>query len=507
MESFNAETFTVTLALIGLVIVVSALLSGAIDRSGLPQVAVFLAIGALLGTHGLGYVEVGLDSPVLRVVSSLSLALVLFTDAVTLNLREVRKHARLAALLLGPGTLATAAIAALAGWWLLGLAPAHAVILGAALASTDPVLLRGVLRRPDLPADAKQGLVLESGLNDIVLLPIVLVAMTLASGDASAHTDWAKLLVSLFLLGPGAGVAIGLLAVGALDLVRRKLGVRRDYESLYSIGVAFTAYAAAESVHGSGFLAAFAAGMTVAALDVELCDCFLDYGEATAEMLLLFAFVLLGGSLIWTGLAVLSWKTALFAAAVLLVRLPTFLASLLPTNVGLRSRVLIAWFGPRGLSSLLLVLLAVFAGMPGSEPLFALCSLVVLVSVVVHGGSPFVISMCLGRRPETAAPEAAIEDDAASAPVVPADTAPVIAPAAPGTFTLPASPEMITLGELARLHDEGAPLRLLDVRTARTYDESDELAKGAVRLDPENAVRQARVMGLPADAYLVLYCT
>jgi len=72
--------------------------------------------------------------------------------------------------------------------------------------------------------------------------------------------------------------------------------VRRDYESLYSLGIAFTAFAAAETVHGSGFLAAFAAGMTIAALDVELCDCFVEYGAVTAEMLLLFTFVLLGSS-------------------------------------------------------------------------------------------------------------------------------------------------------------------------------------------------------------------
>ena len=105
----------------------------------------------------------------------------------------------------------------------------------------------------------------------------------------------------LFILGPGAGVAIGLLGVAALDLIRKRIGVRRDYESLYSLGVAFTAFAAAEAVHGSGFLAAFAAGLTIAALDVELCDCFIEYGGVTAEMLLLFTFVIFGTSLIWTG--------------------------------------------------------------------------------------------------------------------------------------------------------------------------------------------------------------
>ena len=96
--------------------------------------------------------------------------------------------------------------------------------------------------------------------------------------------------------------------------------MRRDYESLYSLGIAFAAFAAAESVHGSGFLAAFAAGLTIAAFDVELCDCFREYGETTAELALLLTFVLLGSSLIWSGVGAARGPTLGFAAVVLLAR-------------------------------------------------------------------------------------------------------------------------------------------------------------------------------------------
>ena len=179
MEPFSAESFAAVLALVGIVIVVAALMSGFIERSNIPQVGVFLALGAVLGPYGLGLLNVTLDSPFLRVVATLSLALVLFTDAVSLSIKEVRKYASLALLVLGPGTILSAALIALAGWWLLGLPPIAAILLGAALASTDPVLLRGLLRRPDVPSDARQALRLESGLNDVVLLPIVLVCMIL----------------------------------------------------------------------------------------------------------------------------------------------------------------------------------------------------------------------------------------------------------------------------------------------------------------------------------------
>ncbi len=207
MDGFSAESLATALAIIGVVIIISALLSGLVDRSGLPQVAVFLALGAALGPFGLGVLDLSLHSPSLRVVSVLSLALVLFTDAVSLNIMEVRRRTSLALRVLGPGTLLTAAIIAIAGWWLLDLSAPAAAILGAALASTDPVLLRGLLRRRDIPEDARHALQLESGLNDAVLLPVVLFALAFLNQEtATSGAGLAKLGLNLFILGPGAGV-------------------------------------------------------------------------------------------------------------------------------------------------------------------------------------------------------------------------------------------------------------------------------------------------------------
>ncbi|HKX26059.1 MAG TPA: cation:proton antiporter [Blastocatellia bacterium] len=536
MNTFTAESLAAALAIIGVVIIVSALLSGLIDRSGLPQVAVFLALGAALGPLGLGVLALTLDSPALRVVATLSLALVLFTDAVSLNMAEVRRRASLALRLLGPGTLLSAALIALAGWWLLKLPVAGAAMLGAALASSDPVLLRGLLKRRDIPADARHALQLESGLNDVVLLPVVIVAMAVLSqgGALSSHT-FAKLGLDLFVLGPGAGILIGLLGVAALDLVRKRIGVRRDYESLYSLGVAFAAFAAAEAVHGSGFLAAFAAGMTIAALDVELCDCFIEYGEVTAEMLLLFTFVLLGSSLIWNGFTVINGPTLLFTAITVLIRTPVYLLSLVGSGVDTRGRLLIAWFGPRGLSSLLLILLPVFAGLPGSERLFAICSLVVLVSVVLHGGSPMLLARAARKRALRESAEAArLESASAPDPEESAPEEPVPSPQdgapqdRPIVLTRPNSAESngtaagagdqsggekvavgsqrISLEELQRLRQAHEPIKILDVRTERSYEGTEHQAAGAIRLPPDHVVDRAKELGLPREAWLIAYC-
>jgi sodium/hydrogen antiporter len=545
MNAFSAESLAAALAIIGIVIIVSALLSGLIERSGLPQVAVFLALGAALGPFGLRVLNIGLDSAALRVVATLSLALVLFTDAVSLNIAEVKRRGALALRLLGPGTLLTAALIALAGWLLLGLSAPGAAILGAALASSDPVLLRGLLRRRDIPADARHALHLESGLNDVVLLPVVIIAMAfLSHGSPLSGAGFAKLGLDLFVLGPGAGIFIGLLGVAALDLIRRRIGVRRDYESLYSLGVAFTAFAAAEAVHSSGFLAAFAAGMTIAALDVELCDCFIEYGGVTAEMLLLFTFVLLGSYVIWTGFTVINGATLLFTAIAVLIRTPVYLLSLIRSTVDMRGRLLIAWFGPRGLSSLLLVLLPVFAGLPGGERLFAICSLVVLVSVVLHGGAPMLLAQAARKKARRegagiaggavsgtlAHGPAAVREDARIVRVPPREEQPT-APISRGDSTTSSEDkdaasidatapgragaeddgaevgsQRISVDELRRLWQANEPVTILDVRTDRSYEEDDLQAKGALRMPPDHVAERARELGLKQEAWLVAYC-
>lgn len=529
MTTFNSELFVTSLAIIGVVVIISALLSGLIDRSGLPQVAVFLALGAALGPFGLRLLDISIDAAPLRVVAILSLALVLFTDAVSLNINQARRHSALAFRLLGPGTLLTAALIGLAGWWLLGLAVPAAAILGAALASTDPVLLRGLLGRRDLPEDARLPLRLESGLNDAVLLPVVLVALAfLQPGNQLSRAGFAQLGLKLFILGPGAGVLIGLIGVAALDLIRKRVGIRRDYESLYSLGIAFTAFAAAESVHGSGFLAAFAAGLTIAALDVELCDCFVEYGAVTAEMLLLFTFVLLGSSLMWTAFTVISGATLLFTVIAVLIRTPVYLLSLIGTDVDTRGRLLIAWFGPRGLSSLLLILLPVFAGVPGSDRLFAICSLVVLVSIVLHGGSPMLLARAARRRAlrkqddshsesrdevenevrgESATTEpfiaSSISGDQKSCPFESETSAPSLPVQ---TDAERVGTQNISIDELHQLWQAGEPVEILDVRTERSIENSDEQAQGAVRMPPDDVVKRATEIGLSQDAWLVAYC-
>lgn len=480
------DHFAVIVALIGLVIIVASLLSGLLERNRIPVVAVFVALGLALGPWGLGLVDIGFGSPELHALSTLALALVLFSDAVTLDLREIRARRGLLLRILGPGTLLPAVIVAVAARFLLGVSWPAAAILGAALASTDPVLLRTVFRSPALPQTPRVALRMEGGMNDIVLLPIVVISMLLLGSGAAPHGagdpsngGLTRNIVGLFLLGPAVGALVGWLGITALGWVRTRVGVRRDYESLYALGLALAAFAAAEAVGGSGFVAAFAAGLLVDAQDTELCECFLEYGEATAEMLLLLTFVALGTTLIWTGLDVIDGPTLLFAAIALGARTLVLYPVLAGTGLTPHDRRLIALLGPRGLSSLLLVLLPVFAGVPGAQHLFAITCLVVLISVVLHGGGIAVLLRVKGPPIAATHPIPAAENEV---------------------------PERITLDELRDLQTRNEPTVLVDARAERSAGADPRTALGAVRVNPEAAVRDATSVGLPRQATIAIYC-
>jgi sodium/hydrogen antiporter len=243
-------------------------------------------------------------------------------------------------------------------------------------------------------------------------------------------------------------------------------------------------------------------------------------------MFLLLTFVAFGAGLIWTGFRVAGdWRVLLFAVVALGGRTVALFPVLRHARVEDRDRWLIAMFGPRGLSSLLLVLLPVFAGIPGAERLFEITCLVVLLSVVVHGGG---IALYLRRhggagagvpapsvtpRPQLADTAAYLTSPAPSEAPRPqlADTAayltaPARARPAPADVEGESVPEKITIQEFRDLHRSGESIVVGDVRTERSYRDDPNIGIGAIRLPPDDAVRLARERRFDPNATLVLYC-
>jgi NhaP-type Na+/H+ or K+/H+ antiporter len=488
------EHFVTILALMGMVVVVASLLSGALERSAVPVVAVFLALGLILGPWALGLIDIGFESPALRVLATLALMMVLFSDGVTLNLKELKPRRRLLTRVLGPGTLLPAAVIAVAAHYLLGVQAPAAAILGAALTSTDPVLLRNVLRSRALPDNARIALRMETGLNDIILLPIVVIAMLVWAPIQSAHGGAPQgvlhSVLGLLLLGPVLGVIVGWTGISALSWVRRRTGsVATTSRSTRSVW--HSPHTRPPRASGQRFRRGVRAGIVIDAQDSELCDCFLEYGEATAEMFLLLTFVALGTTLIWKGLGIVDWRTLLFAAIALGARSVVLYPMLGGLGLPERDRRLIALLAPRGLSTLLLALLPVFAGIPGAESLFVVACLVVLISLAVHGGG---ITWFLRSHAPRVAP----------APQAPADVEAPAVPAIPSGLTN--VPVRLTLEELDGLRAAGERVVIGDSRKDDVYYTDGRKAEGAIRLDPFDPVLDARTAAVPREATIAVYC-
>jgi NhaP-type Na+/H+ or K+/H+ antiporter len=482
---------TVYLGAIGLVIIVSALVSGIVARAPLSQVLVFVALGVALGPAGFGAFDIGLTSPVGQGLAIVSLSLVLFTDAITINLGQLRGNWLPPALALGPGAIVTIVIVALAAAVLFGLSPALALLVGAILASTDAVLLRDLTRDPRIPLAVRHTLSVEAGANDLIVLPLTLILAAVASGASRGAGEWLRFMVGIVVLAPAVGVAVALVAIRLVSWLRRRRLISREDESIYSIGVAFAAFAAAQLLGGSGFLAAFAAGLTISFIDVELCDCFLEYGETTAEVAMLLTFVLLGATLVQTSWAALDWRTLLFALIVLVVARPVaMLLALARSDLSRDGKAILAWFGPRGLNSLLLLILALGEGVPQGEALTGIVGVVVLASIVLHGMTATPLAAWYGRRARSATLPEEIAADAGR-----------LLHVAPARDRIPRT----TPEDLKRLLDEQAPVTIVDTRRSAAWNASGETIPGAIRMPVDEI--PARWTILSTGPPIVLFCT
>jgi sodium/hydrogen antiporter len=457
-------------ALAAVILIMSALASGIVERAPISFPIIFLGLGFALGPLGFGVLDLDSHHPALEAIGIMSLALVLFLDAVKLQFDELRSDWRVPMLSLGPGTILIILIVAGSAMLLLDTTPVESLLLGAILASTDPVVLRDVLRDQRIPRSVRRALSVESGMNDIVVLPIVLVLIAVLRADVGGATGWLIFAAQLLILSPLAGIAVGGLGARLMARADQRFGIRREYQALYGIGLVLAAFVAGQAVQGDGFLSAFFAGLAVTLFNYDLCDCFLEYGEVTAEMAMLVAFVLFGVVLSTLISTIAIVPALIFALLVILVARPVALTLVLRhASMSRVARGFVAWFGPRGLNSLLLALLVIQAGVAGSERLLAIAGVVVLVSVVAHGASATPLSAWYGRR---AARETLAEERESTAT---------------GLFQHEAGDvPRITVDQLAERLTGSHPPLVLDVRTRSQYEHDPTQIPGSIRVPPDH---------------------
>jgi NhaP-type Na+/H+ or K+/H+ antiporter/rhodanese-related sulfurtransferase len=482
------------MGLVALIMTISALASGIIDRAPLSFPIIFLGLGFLLGGQGLGIIEIDSHSPLLEAVATISLCLVLFLDAVKIQIDELRHEWYVPVLTLGPGTILVIGGIAVVAYFLLPATPLEALLLGAILASTDPVVLRDVIRDERIPRAVRRALGIEAGMNDVVVLPIVLILIAFLNGSIGGWGDAIGFLGRVLILSPLVGLGVGYVGARLMGEADRRYGIRKEYQALYGIGLVLATFFVGTALGGDGFLAAFFAGLAVTMFNVSLCECFMDYGEVTSEMMMLFAFVLFG-ALLSTVLPHYPWLPALALAVIALgiIRPVVLFGVLQRASMSNTARLFIGWFGPRGLNSLLLALLAVQAAAPTSEraeALLAVTGVVVIVSVIAHGVTATPISARYGAM-------------VAQAPITPPEER---ENDFQGLFdSEPKDTIRITPAELvAQLQGDNPPL-ILDVRARGTYFHDAGQIPDGVRVLPDDIGEWADSAD-PARP-IVAYCT
>jgi NhaP-type Na+/H+ or K+/H+ antiporter len=370
------------LIVLGLLLAILAALSGWLRTAVLSTSILAVAGGAALA--GLGAVSSRPDSPLIVALVELTLVLTLFRDGLEVEPELLRRRWRapLRALAIAmPLTLGLIAIPAHA---LLHLSWPEALLLGAILMPTDPVITSTIVDSPGVPRIVRHTLNVESGLNDGLALPFVVVLIAVVGGGGGATGAGARMVGE-----SAAGVAIGAaLALGAGWVVERlpERAVEGRFAGLYSVGLALTAYGVAETTIGNGLLAAFVGGIAFALVTTTIPGEAVHFAETLStgfQLMTFFAFGTLVVAVTWTH----GWaEMAGFVVLTLVVARPlAVLVAFVGVRLSFTEKLFIAWFGPKGVASILFSLLALGSLGASGSLVFEAASFVVLGSVLAHG--------------------------------------------------------------------------------------------------------------------------
>lgn len=395
----------------GLVLIVCVSLSGVAARTVLSTALLFLLAGALIGPGGFGFIDISADDSLVVVLADVALFTVLFTDGQRANVKALKENWQLSGRALGLGMPLTMVGIAVPAHFLAGLDWPTAFLLGAILSPTDPVFAAALVGRKDVPLRLRRLLNVESGLNDGLALPFVLIFLATANDSES---DLATVGIEL-LLGLVIGVAIPAAVVLAWRV--KVLTVEPRLQVLGPLAIAVTIYGACHLTHANPYLAAFAAGSTLATLDHLAAEQFEPFGELLAETTK-FAALLVFGALITPErlghLDVGDWALAIIA--IVLVRPAAMLLSLLRTELPRSERLTAAWFGPKGFASVVYGLLALQSGIADNELVFDLVAVTIAISIVLHSSTDVPVARMLKVEPPDNLPTVRTDQDKALAP-------------------------------------------------------------------------------------------
>ena len=388
--------FGESLLLFGLLLSVAAGLSGLMHGTVLSVSVLSVGLGVALALADVVTVDVS-DPNVIHLVE-LALILTLFADGLVVERELLRMHWGPPARAIVFAMPITLGILAVLGLVLFPeLAVAEAFLLAAVLTPTDPVVTSSVVTSTRVPERVRHTLNLESGLNDGLALPFVLFFLVLSTPGGDAGSEGAKL-VGEAAVGAMMGAAIGI-AGGKIHRAAPAGGITPRYEGIFAVGLGVAAYGLADATFGNGLIAAFVAGIALGATEHEIPDRFHDFAENVSSIFQVLTFFVFGALIVATGYdASIPALVAYVLLALLVARPLALFISLIGTSFHSSERAFMAWFGPKGVASMLFALLVLKSAAESSSLMFQVAAFVILASITAHGLTDTVGARWVERR-------------------------------------------------------------------------------------------------------------
>lgn len=388
--------FGTALLFAGGLLAIAAALSGLMRGTVLSISILSVAAGVILAEAGTIHVD-ATDSAVIHLFL-LALIVTLLSDGLFVERELLVVHwgpvvrALVIAMPLTLGLLAVAAKLLFSE-----LSWAEAFLLGAVLSATDPVVTSAVVTSQRVPAAVRHALNLESGLNDGLALPFVLFFIVLASPGGNSGTEAAKLLGEA-AFGALIGVVLGQ-AGGRLTHHLPGGGIVRRYEGIYALGLGLLAYGIADVTFGNGLIAAFVCGISLAVAEHDIADDFVVFSENVSSILQVLTFFAFGALIVATGYhGSIPLLVAFIAFAILIARPVAILLAFIRVDLPKTHRGFIAWFGPKGVASMLFADLVLTSDVGEAHTIFEVAAFVILASIVIHGATDTLGPKWIERR-------------------------------------------------------------------------------------------------------------
>ena len=388
----DASLIYQNLAVIAAFLLIYSLIAGRFESRLINGPLLFLLMGWLLGPGGIELLSLSIDSDGIKLLAELTLVIVLFSDAANTNWQVLLANRSLPIRLLLIGLPLTLLAGTLFGRWVYPDLPLlELAILSTILAPTDAALGKAVVSNPAVPAPIREGLNQESGLNDGICVPVLLLLLALIA-PTEQHSGTGLLAITLLL----EEIGIGLLVAWGLTTFTLRL-LKTSYLNGWQLplwrqltmpGLALLCFALAQTLGGSGFIAAFVGGLLMGRKLGEHKHAYLDSCEGYGDLLSVVIWMVFGATLMPMLTELLHWQYWLYAAASLtLLRMVPVWLSLLGTGLRLELKLFIGWFGPRGLASIVFAVMVLQnePALLGQRPIIATVLCTIILSVILHG--------------------------------------------------------------------------------------------------------------------------